>query len=174
MPVKAGQRLVSVSFSDSHPTPVEGDYGQPGIDRVFIAGPYEGVVPAETPSRARIFVCRPASPSPEDETTCAREILGTLARRAYRRPVTDRDLEVLLPFYEDGRQARGFEHGIERGLEAILSMPAFLMRAERHPEGVAAGEAYRLTDLELASRLSFFLCAASPITSCSMPPPRGA
>ena len=162
MPVKAGQRLVSVSFRESNPTPVEGDYGQPGIDRVFIAGPYDGAVPAETPIRARIFVCRPASPSAEDERTCAREILGALARRAYRRPVTDRDLAVLLPFYEDGRQARGFEHGIERGLEAILSMPEFLLRAERQPDGVSRGDVYRLTDLELASRLSFFLWRSIP------------
>ena len=162
VPVKAGQRLVSVSFRDSHPTPVAGDYGQPGIDRVFIAGPYDGTVPDETTSRARIFVCRPEGADVEDEKRCAREILGTLARRAYRRPVTARDLAVLLPFYEAGREARDFEYGIERGLEAILSMPAFLMRAERYPEGVAEGEAYRLTDLELASRLSFFLWRSLP------------
>ena len=162
LPVEAGQRLVSVSFTDSDPSPVDGVYGRPGIQSLFIAGPYDGVVPDQTPSRSRIFVCRPASDSPEDEATCAREILSTLARRAYRRPVTERDLGVLMPFYEEGRRERDFEYGIERGLEAILSMPAFLMRAERHPEGVAAGDVYRLTDLELATRLSFFLWRSIP------------
>ena len=160
--VEAGQKLVSVAFTDSNPSPVAGVYGRPGIYSLFIAGPYDGTVPDETPSRARIFVCRPASAAAEDEAACAREILGALARRAYRRPVTERDLDVLLPFYEEGRQERDFEHGIERGLEAILSMPEFLLRAERQPAGVAAGEPYRLSDLELASRLSFFLWRSIP------------
>ena len=162
VPVEAGQRLVSVAFTDSNPTPVDGVYGRPGIDRVFIAGPYDGTVPDETPSRARIFVCRPASTSAADEAACASEILETLVRRAYRRPATERDLGVLMPFYEDGRRERDFEAGIERGLEAILSMPKFLLRAERQPAGVAAGDAYRLSDLELASRLSFFLWRSIP------------
>ena len=160
--VEAGQRLVSVAFTDSNPSPVAGVYGQPGIYSLFIAGPWDGTVPDTTPSRARIFTCRPASAAAEDEAECAREILGTLARRAYRRPVTDRDLDVLLPFYEDGRRERDFQYGIERGLEAILSMPEFLLRAERQPAGVAAGEPYRLSDLELASRLSFFLWRSIP------------
>ncbi len=162
VPVEAGQRLVSVAFTDSNPTPVDGVYGRPGIDRVFIAGPYGGTVPDETPSRARIFVCRPAGAAAGDAEACAREILGTLARRAYRRPVTERDLGVLMPFYRDGRRESDFETGIERGLEAILSMPEFLLRAERQPAGVAAGEPYRLSDLELASRLSFFLWRSIP------------
>ena len=162
VPVEADQRLVSVAFTDSNPTPVDGVYGRPGIDRVFIAGPYDGTVPDETPSRARIFVCRPAGTSAADEAACASEILETLVRRAYRRPATERDLGVLMPFYEDGRRERDFEAGIERGLEAILSMPEFLLRAERQPAGVAAGDAYRLSDLELASRLSFFLWRSIP------------
>ncbi len=162
VPVEAGQRLVSVAFTDSNPTPVNGVYGRPGIDRVFIAGPYGGTVPDETPSRARIFVCRPAGAAAGDAEACAREILGTLARRAYRRPVTERDLGVLMPFYRDGRREGDFETGIERGLEAILSMPEFLLRAERQPAGVVAGEPYRLSDLELASRLSFFLWRSIP------------
>ncbi|MXY17196.1 MAG: DUF1592 domain-containing protein, partial [Acidobacteria bacterium] len=162
IPVEAGQRLVSVSFTDSNPSPVDGVYGRPGIYSLFIAGPYDGTVPDETASRARVFTCRPAGAAAEDEAECAREILGTLARRAYRRPVTERDLDVLLPFYEDGRQARDFEYGIERGLVAILSMPEFLLGGERQPAGVAAGEPYRLSDLELASRLSFFLWRSIP------------
>ncbi len=163
IPVEAGQRLVSVAFTDSNPSPVDGVYGRPGIDRVFIAGPYGGTVPDATPSRERIFVCRPAAgAAAAQEEACAREILTTLARRAYRRPVTERDVGVLLPFYRDGRGEGDFETGIERGLEAILSMPAFLLRAERQPDGVAAGEPYRLSDLELASRLSFFLWRSIP------------
>ena len=162
LPVEAGQRLVSVAFTDSNPSPVDGVYGRPGIYSLFIAGPYDGTVPDETPSRARIFTCRPTTGHAEDETACAREILESLARRAYRRPVTERDLGVLLPFYEDGRRERDFEFGIERGLEAILSMPEFLLRAERQPAGVAAGAAYRLSDLELAARLSFFLWRSIP------------
>ena len=162
LPVEAGQRLVSVAFTDSNPSPVDGVYGRPGIYSLFIAGPYDGTVPDETPSRARIFTCRPTTGHAEDETACAREILETLARRAYRRPVTERDLGVLLPFYEDGRQERDFEFGIERGLEAILSMPEFLLRAERQPAGVAAGDPYRLSDLELAARISFFLWRSIP------------
>ena len=161
-PVEAGQRLVSVAFTDSNPSPVDGVYGRPGIYSLFIAGPYDGTVPDETASRARIFICRPAAGSAGNETACAREILAALARRAYRRTVTGRDLDVLMPFYEDGRRERDFEFGIERGLEAILSMPEFLLRAERQPAGIAAGEPYRLSDPELASRLSFFLWRSIP------------
>ena len=161
-PVEAGQRLVSVAFTDSNPSPVDGVYGRPGIYSLFIAGPYDGTVPDETASRARIFICRPTAGSAGNETACAREILAALARRAYRRPVTGRDLDVLMPFYEDGRRERDFEFGIERGLEAILSMPEFLLRAERQPAGIAAGEPYRLSDPELASRLSFFLWRSIP------------
>ena len=162
LPVEAGQRLVSVAFTDSNPSPVDGVYGRPGIYSLFIAGPYDGTVPDETASRARIFICRPTAGSAGNETACAREILAALARRAYRRPVTGRDLDVLMPFYEDGRRERDFEFGIERGLEAILSMPEFLLRAERQPAGIAAGEPYRLSDPELASRLSFFLWRSIP------------
>ncbi len=162
LPVEAGQRLVSVAFTDSNPSPVDGVYGRPGIYSLFIAGPYDGTVPDETASRARIFICRPGAGNAGNETACAREILAALARRAYRRPVTGRDLDVLMPFYEDGRRERDFEFGIERGLEAILSMPEFLLRAERLPEGVSAGDPYRLSDLELASRLSFFLWRSIP------------
>ena len=160
VPVEAGQRLVSVAFTDSNPTPVDGVYGRPGIDRVFIAGPYDGTVSDETPSRQRIFICRPIGS--HDEQSCAREILVTLVRRAYRRPVTDRDVEVLWPFYEEGRRERDFDAGIERLLEALLSMPEFLLRAERQTDHVGPGESYRLSDVELASRLSFFLWRSIP------------
>ncbi len=160
LPVGAGQRLVTVAFADSNPTPFDGAYGRPGIDRLFVSGPFDGRVPDETPSRRRIFTCRPAGS--HDEETCAREILSALARRAYRRPVTDDDLEPLLGFYRAGREDRDFDGGIERALEALLSMPEFLLRIERQPAGAGPGDVYRLSDLELATRLSFFLWRSIP------------
>ena len=162
VPVNAGQRLVTVAFVDTNPTPFAGAYGRPGIDRLFVAGPFDGNVPDDTPSRRRIFTCRPAGGGAGAEEACAREILSALARRAYRRPVTDDDLEPLLGFYRAGRGERDFDGGIERALEALLSMPEFLLRIERQPPGVAPGQAYRLSDLELASRLSFFLWRSIP------------
>ena len=161
LPVKAGQRLVTVAFTDSNPTPLDGSYGRPGIHQLFISGPFDGTVAKEdTPSRRRIFVCRPAAA--DDEERCAREILASLVRRAYRRPVTESDLEPLLGFYRAGRRERDFEAGVERALEALLSMPEFLLRIEQQPSDARPGDIYRLTDVELASRLSFFLWRSIP------------
>ena len=160
VPITAGQRLVSVAFTDSNPTPLDGAYGRPAINAFFISGPFDGTVPDDTASRRRIFTCRPTGT--HDEESCAREIITTLARRAYRRPVTDSDLEPLLAFYQHGRQDRDFDAGIERALEVLLSMPKFLLRLERLPEDAAVGQAYQVTDLELASRLSFFLWRSIP------------
>jgi mono/diheme cytochrome c family protein len=160
VPVKAGSRLVAVAFSDASPSPLEGAYGRPGIDRVFVSGPFNGTVPQETPSRQRIFVCRPTSARQEEP--CARKIMTALTRRAYRRPITDSDVEPLLAVYREGRQARDFDAGIERALEALLSMPEFLLRIEREPAGAGPERAYRLSDFELASRVSFFLWRSVP------------
>ena len=160
VPVKAGGRLVAVAFSDSNPTPLDGAYGRPGVDRVFVSGPFNGSVPADTLSRRRIFSCRPTTT--RDEEPCARKILTELARRAYRRPVVVRDIEPLLAVYREGRRDRDFDAGIERSLEALLSMPEFLLRIEREPSGLGPDRAYRLSDLELASRLSFFLWRSLP------------
>ena len=161
LPVKAGQRLVTVAFTDSNPTPLDGSYGRPGIHQLFISGPFDGTVAKEdTASRRRIFVCRPAAA--DDEERCAREILASLVRRAYRRPVTESDLEPLLGFYRAGRRERDFEAGVERALEALLSMPEFLLRIEQQPSDARPGDIYRLTDVELASRLSFFLWRSIP------------
>ena len=157
--VKAGQRLVSVSFTDSAPSP-HGLRGKPGIDQVFISGPFNGKTPDDTASRRRIFTCRPAGAA--DEEPCAREIIATLARRAYRRPVSGSDVDPLVAVYREGRADRDFDAGIERALEALLSMPEFLLRVEHQPAGVGPGEVYELTDLELASRLSFFLWRSIP------------
>ena len=159
VPVEAGQRLVSVAFTDSAPSPL-GLRGKPGIDRLFVSGPFDGTVPDDTPSRRRIFTCRPAGG--HDEEPCAREIIAGLARRAYRRPVADADVDPLLGVYREGRRARDFDFGIERALEALLSMPEFLLRVEQRPAGAAPGEVHALTDLELATRLSFFLWRSIP------------
>ncbi len=162
LPVSAGTRLVSAAFTDMAPSASAGvgDNVVGGIASLEIHGPYGGKIPAETPSRQRVFVCRPSGL--HDEEPCARRIMGTLARRAYRRPVTDVDLAPLMEIFEIGRAAGGFETGIARALEALLSMPAFLMRAEVDPVGAPAGTIYPLSDVELASRLAFFLWRSIP------------
>ena len=130
------------------------------IDHVSVSGPFNAAGAGETPSRQRLFVCHPTHRA--EEAPCARQILSTVARRAYRRPLTNGDLDPLLAFYEKGRGAGGFETGIQRGLESILVDPEFLFRIERDPAEVSASTAYRISDLELASRLSFFLWSSIP------------
>ena len=117
-------------------------------------------VAADTPSRRRIFVCEPAMPA--DEEACAARIVGTLARRAFHRPVTGEDVDDLLAFYREGRAEGDFRAGVRRALESILVDPEFLFRIERDPPGAAPATAYALSDLELAARLSFFLWASVP------------
>ena len=161
VPLDAGTRLVSVTFTDSAPSPsVSTD--MPGIDTVFISGPFNGRVPESTPMRDRIFVCRPDGATSAAEEACAREIIGSLARRAYRRPVTATDVDPLMVVYREGRADRDFESGVERALEALLAMPNFLFRLERQPVDTRPGDIYGLSDLELASRLSFFLWKSIP------------
>ena len=133
---------------------------QPGVYEVSITGPYDAKGPGDTPSRNRIFTCRPTVAA--DEEGCVRSILTTLMRRAYRRPVTERDLESPLDFYRHGRSTDGFEAGIEMALSSILASPKFLFRVEREPAGILPRTTYRIGDLELASRLSFFLWSSIP------------
>ena len=133
---------------------------QPAVYEISIVGPYNPAGAGDTPSRARVFTCRPAEAV--DEDACAADILSTLMRRAYRRPVTEADLERPLELYRAARDEGGFDAGIEMGLAAVLVSPEFLFRVERDPAGVEAGAAYRLSDLELASRLSFFLWSSIP------------
>ena len=178
VPVAPGRRDIGVAFYRNPPVLVEqvrerfqnprtsGNSGGPGgsmpfVTSLTIAGPYDARGPGRTPSRDRIFVCRPATVS--EETGCARTILSGLARQAYRRPVTDADIDVLLEFYEMGR-ANGthFESGVELALRRLLVSPEFLVRIEADPSGVASGTPYRVTDIELASRLSFFLWSSIP------------
>jgi hypothetical protein len=132
----------------------------PAIYQVSINGPYEAKGHGETPSRQRIFTSKPASP--KDEEKCAKQILTALARCAYRRPVVDTDLQKPMEFYRKARAEGGFEAGIESALSSILVSPQFLFRVESDPKGVAPKTAYRLSDLELASRLSFFLWSSIP------------
>ncbi len=135
--------------------------GIPLIDHVQITGPLNATGPGDTPSRRRIFVCTPASS--KDEVACAKKILSTLARRAYRRPVNDADMETLLSFYQAGRNQGGIlKSGIENALRLILASPKFLFRSEPDPARVAAGSVYHVSDLDLASRLSFFLWSSIP------------
>jgi hypothetical protein len=130
------------------------------VDRIDVGGPYNSRTPTDTPSRQSVFVCRPTGA--EDKDLCAKKILSTLGRRAYRRPLTDRDIETLLSFYKTGEAQKGFEAGIEMALRRMLVDPEFLFRIERDPPNVAQGTAYRISDLELASRLSFFLWSSIP------------
>ncbi len=138
------------------------DYrGEPVIDRITVEGPAKATGSGDTPSRRRVFVCRPAGAS--DEIPCAKKIISGVARRAYRRPLNDNDLETLMGFYQLGRNGGGnFEMGIEAALQRILASPEFLFRFEPDPANVAADAPYQISDLALASRLSFFLWSSIP------------
>jgi mono/diheme cytochrome c family protein len=172
--VKAGARPVSVAFIRNLPI---GDTrriqqflrssvdtldwtGLPHIQSVTITGPFNVSGPGDTPSRARIFTCRPGGASAE--MACARRILSTLARRAYRQPIGEDDLTPLLGLFRAGRRESTFDAGIQQALQAILASPRFTFRIERDPSSVPAGRAFAVSDIELASRLSFFLWSSIP------------
>jgi mono/diheme cytochrome c family protein len=175
IPVTAGPHTLGVTFPKNNPSllleterqPYQAHFNMyrhprihPALYSIVVVGPYDATGVGDTPSRRRIFVCHPVKPS--DEEGCAKEILSNFARRAYRRPVTDADLQMPLKFYRDTRTGEGFEAGIERGLRALLISPEFLFRVEQDPANIAPNTAYRLSDLELASRLSFFLWSSIP------------
>lgn len=132
----------------------------PAIYQVSIVGPYATEGAGDTPSRRRIFVCQPSHADQEDD--CARRILSTLMRRAYRRSINDQDLETPMRFFHQARSTEGFEAGIELALSSVLVNPQFLFRIEQDPPGIPPNTAYRISDLELASRLSFFLWSSIP------------
>ncbi len=136
----------------------------PAIDQISMTGPYEAKGAENTPARRRLFVCRPTSSDKDKEEGCAKTILTTLTRRAYRRPVSKADVEGPMAFYREGRADGGFDAGIARALSAVLINPEFLFRVETDPPQSKKGAAgaYRITDLELASRLSFFLWSSIP------------
>jgi hypothetical protein len=172
--VKAGPHDVGVTFlkkpSDLPETsrqPYQAHFNsyrhprlQPAIYSVSIVGPFGAATPGDTPSRRRIFVARPSSPARED--AAAARILSTLMRRAWRRPVSDADLRGPLRLYRTARADGDFEAGIEMALAGVLVSPEFLFRVETDPAGMPAGTAYRVSDLALASRLSFFLWSSIP------------
>ena len=162
LPLKAGPRLLSVAFTDIAPsaTEGEGDTTVAGIGSLEVRGPYDGTVPDETPSRQRVFLCHPTTS--QEDAACARQIVTTLARRAYRRPVAEADVQPLMEVYAQGRTGRDFEGGIERVVEALLSSPKFLFRIEDDPVDLGRGAVYPISNLELASRLSFFLWRSLP------------
>ena len=180
--VRAGQRQVSAAFIRQIEGPYEdrlsphdwsfvggedsqawANYGitaLPHLSDLMVTGPERSVGLSETASREKIFSCRPTSPS--EERPCAETIIRRLARKAYRRPVAEEDLGGPMSFYDRGAEAEGFEVGVRTALQAILANPQFIFRLEEQPAGVRAGASYRLSDLDLASRLSLFLWAANP------------
>ena len=171
--VRAGRHAVGVAFvarnsAESH-EPLElhtrdldlqNMNGLPMLDYVTIAGPHDPTGAGDTPSRAQIFTCRPAAES--EELPCAEQILGRLARLAYRRPVAEDELGTLLGFYENGRARGTFDTGIQSALRVMLTSPQFLFRSETDPAGAAPGTVYPVDDLALASRLAFFLWSSLP------------
>jgi hypothetical protein len=176
--VKAGQRKVAAAFVKRLEGPYEdlvrphdwsyaggGDGGGgitnlPHLRDLIVSGPYRPTGVSETPTRQRIFTCRPTSH--DDELRCARSIVTRLATEAYRRPVDLREVDRLMPFYEEGAKKEGFEGGIRTALEAILASPYFIFRLERTPTPAQPRNAVRVADLDLASRLSFFLWGMPP------------
>ena len=172
--VKAGPQRVSAAFlqrlsgvTDDLLAPIESTVGDatampqvlqlPRLQHLNVTGPFDATDVSDTPSRRRVFRCRPVKS--EEQEPCARSILSELAERAYRRPLEDDDVDALVKFYLDGTD---FESGIRAALRAILASPQFVLRVERQPSDVAPGEIYRITDAELASRLSFFLWSSLP------------
>ena len=137
-----------------------GIYVLPHVRDFSITGPLKVTGVSETPSRRRIFTCRPLSPA--DEIPCVRRIVQDLASEAYRRPASGEDVESLMGFYAEGRKGQDFESGVKTALQAILASPKFLFRLESEPSNVRPGQTYRLSDLDLASRLSFFLWNTVP------------
>ena len=190
IPVKAGVRLVGITFVEANQARDEETLKprmrargtKPALVSAVISGPYNVTGPGDSPSRRRIFVCQPerakgapagrgkgapaergeGAPATDKDLGCAKQILSTLVRRAYRRPGTDAEVERLLPFYTAGATEGGFDRGIQKALERLLVSPQFLFRIERDPMNAASGTVYRVSDLELASRLSFFLWSSIP------------
>src|SRR6185369_16122595 len=177
IPVKAGSHLVGVTFlaenlrpsldlirqydrKSLEDNPIPQLQYHPAVGTLRIRGPFTATRPEDSRSLRKVYICQPSSKDQEDP--CANQILTTLLRRAYRRPVTAQDMEWVLGFYQEGRREGTFQDGIELALRRILTSPQFLVRAESQPENVRAGQAYRITDLELASRLSFLLWSSIP------------
>jgi mono/diheme cytochrome c family protein len=178
VPIKAGLHTVGVTFLATNDVPgseldkpfqrtmntpgsIPGFLFYPHVGQVWIEGPYNSAGASDTASRRKIFVCRPTSA--KDETACARTIISTLVKHAYRRPATASDMATLMDFYGAGHSEGGtFDEGIEAALQRILVDPEFVYRSDAEPAGIAPGKSYRISDLSLASRLSFFLWSSIP------------
>ncbi len=178
--IRAGQRSVSAAFIKRMDGPYEdlirphdwsmaggGSGGSgvttlPHLQELIVAGPDDITGVSDTSSRNQLFVCRPTAPS--EEEACARSIVRNLSSRAYRRSVSDDEIQGLMSFYQNGHEKGGFERGVRDALEAVLASPFFVLRLEREPDNVDPGETYRLEGPELASRLSFFLWGTPPDT----------
>ena len=176
--MRAGQHQVSAAFIDIVDGPYEdrfrpvglssaagagSGYGTTGLTHLtelVITGPDNVAGVSETESREKVFSCRPTSEA--EERTCAESILTDFATQAYRRPVTRVDVTPLMNFYDGGAAEEGFEAGVAAGLQAVLVSPEFLFRLERMPESTTVGQVYRVSDIDLATRLSFFLWDAAP------------
>lgn len=178
IPIKAGFHRVGVTFlatSDlpdtglnvsfqrtmNSPGSISGYTFYPHVGQVFIEGPYNGTPAITTQSRDKVFECYPQSVA--QESNCARQIIATLVGKAFRRPSTEADVDLMMGFFRRGREEGGsFDYGIEGAIQRILADPEFIYRSELEPEGVEPGMPYRISDLELASRLSFFLWSSIP------------
>lgn len=178
IPIKAGFHRVGVTFiatSDlpdtglnksfvrtmNSPGSISGYTFYPHVGQVFIEGPYKGLVATSKQSRDQIFECYPQNLG--EETACARQIISTLSGKAFRRPATEADIEQMMIFFRSGREEGGsFDYGIEGAVQRLLTDPEFIYRSEIEPAGIAAGTLYQISDLELASRLSFFLWSSIP------------
>ena len=177
VPIKAGSHMVGVTFlaTNYRPSldlirqyerkslednPIPQLQYHPAIGKLQIQGPFAPTRPEDSRSIRKVYTCRPSSAA--QESSCSNQILTTLMRRAFRRPVTPQDMEWVSGFYLEGRRDGTFQDGIELALRRILTSPQFLVRAEREPANVTPGQPYRITDLELASRLSFFLWSSLP------------
>jgi hypothetical protein len=177
--IKAGPQHIAAAFIERSEGPIDDlvspidytlsdtEYGDnagitalPHIRDFSITGPFKVTGVSDTPSRRRIFICRPTAAA--DEIPCARKIIQNLASEAYRRPAANEDVESLMEFYGQGRKARDFEAGIKTALQALLASPKFVFRFESEPATARPGQTYRLSDLDLASRLSFFLWQSVP------------
>jgi len=177
--VKGGTRNIGVTFLATNYRPSLDEYQRykrssldnysvdgftiyPQVGYVQVRGPFNATGASELPSIKKIFTCRPATSTAKDEDPCAKQIISALTSRAYRRPASAEDLESLMGFYTEGRKTGSFDDGIELAVRRILASPQFVLRLEAEPSNVAVGQTYRISDLELASRLSFFLWSTQP------------
>ena len=174
IPLKAGPHVITAAFLERTAAPnptrlqpfirsstdTRDTSGHPHFEMFTVTGPFKAMGPGDTPSRRKILICRPTGRA--DEDPCARKIISTLARRAYRGDVSDRDLQRLFGFYQESRRNGNFDKGIQMALQRILASPKFVFHVEAEPPDTAPGTVYRISDLELASRLSFFLWSSIP------------